>query len=84
MLRHQRSRAYCVYEPDHETDPGGCRNHPLLRWRENVRQQHAEENLRFCPSKPEHPLISRKKSTGALEWKSSTPTARGWMCIRRR
>src|SRR6266516_6020688 len=26
MLRHQRSRASCVSEPDHETDPGGCRN----------------------------------------------------------
>ena len=84
MLRHHRSRAYCVYEPDHETDPDGCRNHPLLRWQEHVRQQQAEENLRFYPSKPEYPFIRRKKSTGALEWKSSTPTALGWMCIRRR
>jgi hypothetical protein len=41
-------------------------------------------NLRFCPSKPEHPLLNRKKSTGALAWKFSTPTAQGWMCRRRR
>ncbi len=83
MLRQQRSRAYCVSEPDHETDLGGRRNHPLLRWRVKVRQQHAEENLRFSPSKPEHPLLKRKKSTGAVEWKFSTPTALDWMCIRR-
>jgi hypothetical protein len=43
MLRHQRSRANCASEPDHETDPDGPRNHPLLRWREPFRQQHAEE-----------------------------------------
>src|SRR6266699_5044835 len=49
MLRQQRSRAYCVYEPDHETDPGGCRNHALLRWRENVRQQHARCESSFLP-----------------------------------
>ena len=84
MLRHQRSRASCVEEPDHETDLGGRRNHPLLRWRVNFRQQHAEENLRFCPSKPEHPLLNRKKSIGALAWTFSTPTVQGWMCIRRR
>ena len=83
MLRQQRSRAYCVSEPDHETDLGGRRNHPLLRWRVKFRQQHAEENLRFSPSKPEHPLLKRKKSTGAVEWKFSTPTALDWMCIRR-
>src|SRR6266487_4239544 len=49
MLRHQRSRAYCVSEPDHETDPGGCRNHPLLRWREQFRQQHARCESSFLP-----------------------------------
>ncbi len=49
MLRHQRSRASCVDEPDHETDPGGCRNHPLLRWRESVRQQHARRESSFLP-----------------------------------
>jgi hypothetical protein len=81
----QRSLATCADEPDHETGPDRRRNHPLLRWREDAfRQQHVEENLRFCPSKPEHPLIRRKKSTGALRWRSSTPTAQDWTCIRRR
>src|SRR5579859_6246414 len=80
----QRSLASCAEEPDHETGPGGRRNHPLLRWREEIfRQQHVEENLRFCPSKPEHLLTARKKSTGALQWRSSTPTAQDWTCIRR-
>ena len=39
----------------------------MWRWREDAfRQQHVEENLRFCSSKLEHPLTRRKKSIGAL------------------
>src|SRR6266568_7818284 len=49
MLRQQRSRAYCVSEPDHETDLGGRRNHPLLRWRVKFRQQHARCESSFQP-----------------------------------
>src|SRR6266516_2646494 len=49
MLRHPRSRAYCAYEPDHETDPDGRRNHPLVRWREKFRQQHARCESSFLP-----------------------------------
>src|SRR5437588_641577 len=74
MLRHQRSRAYCVEEPDHETDLGGRRNPPLLRWRENFASSTRDVNLRFCPSKPEHPFLKRKKNTGELAWKFSTAT----------
>ena len=52
----QRSLISCACEPDHETDPGKRRNHPLLRWREEAsHQQHAEEILCFCLSKPGHP-----------------------------
>jgi hypothetical protein len=56
----------------------------LLHWRERFPQQHAEENLRFCPSSLEHPLTRGKKSTGVLEWKSSIRPAQDWMCIRKR
>src|SRR6267154_4692295 len=61
MLRHPRSRANCACEPDHETDPDGRRNHPLLHEREHSRSQHAEENLRFCPFTPDHSLISKEE-----------------------
>src|SRR5215469_307467 len=72
----QRSLASCAEEPDHETGPDGRRNHPLLRWREDpFRQQHVEEILRFCPSKPEHPLTTRKKSTGVVS--DGDPAGRG-------
>jgi hypothetical protein len=49
MLRRQRSRAICVEEPDHETDLGGRRNHPLLRWREHARKPHARCESSFLP-----------------------------------
>jgi hypothetical protein len=32
----ERSRANCAREPDHETDPGVCRHHPLFRWPEEM------------------------------------------------
>ena len=32
----ERSRANCAREPDHETDPGVCRHHPLVRWPEEA------------------------------------------------
>jgi hypothetical protein len=39
----------------------------LLRWREDAfRQQHAEENLYFCPSKPEH-LTHEEDRSVAME-----------------
>src|SRR5947209_18904452 len=49
MLRHQRSRANGAFEPDHETDPDVRRNHPLVRWRESFRQQHARCESSFLP-----------------------------------
>ncbi len=83
MLRHQRSRANGAFEPDHETDPDGRRNHPLVRWREYFRQQHGEEKLRFCPSKPE-PLFQRRRVQERSRWRFSLPTAQAWTYIRRR
>ena len=39
----QRSALPCVYEPDHETDPGVCRNHPLSRYRVRLTEEKARE-----------------------------------------
>src|SRR5712691_11417657 len=85
----QRLRANCAHEPVHETDPGMCRNHPLLGWREgSCRQQHVEEKL--CSSIPmlEHSCARRifamsKTSQGGTRWRFSTNGVQAWTCIRR-
>jgi len=76
MLRHQRSRANCAFEPDHETDPDGRRNHPLVRWREYFRQQHARCESSFLPIQA-GASFSEKTSTGALSMEILSPNCAG-------
>ena len=35
MFRHRDRRSLEPCEPESKTGPGGCRNHALLRWRED-------------------------------------------------
>src|SRR5258708_7100950 len=63
----ERSRANCACEPDHETDPGVCRNHPLLRWQKRLLTSSTQKRIFVSP----HPFRSLLVTERAEEYRSA-------------
>src|SRR6266536_6458484 len=67
MLRHRDRLPLALCEPDHETDPGGRRNHPLLRrwhtWLPAARRRESS----FLPIQVGASWKSKRRRSAAME-----------------